>query len=148
MGGHGNNPAWRHNAIAYFDGIAQVVPNEINQNGRDIVQDMQTSEEELKDTGTSPVKNNMMDLDKPSNSTESGTKRSLDMTLDGLTNPQDKAGEGIITTHGVAAGLVAHEGIGENENSKIDNNKKPKKDSAVSPSLGSAGSFEKPVRSQ
>jgi hypothetical protein len=148
MGGHGTNPAWRHNAIAYFDGIAQVVPNEINPNGRVIVQDMQTSEEELKDTSTSPVKNNMMDLDKPSNSTESGTKRSLDMTLDGLTNPQDTTGEGIITNHGVVAGLAAHEGIGENENAELDHTKKPKKDIAVSPSLGSAGSVEEPVRSQ
>jgi hypothetical protein len=148
MGGRGTNPAWRHNAVAYFDGIAQVMPTEVNPNGRDIVQDMQTEEEELKDTGTSPGKKNMMDLDKPANSNESGTKRSLDMTLDGLTDPQDMTGAGIITTHGVGAGLAAHEGIGENENAELDHTKKPKKDIAVSPSLGSAGSVEEPVRSQ
>jgi hypothetical protein len=88
-----------------------------------------------------------MDVDNPSNSTDSGAKRRLDMTLDDNTNGNGKQDEDM-SANEVAEGLVYLEETAENVSSESDNNKRPKKDGAISPSLGSAGSREEPVRSQ
>jgi hypothetical protein len=89
-----------------------------------------------------------MDLDKPSTSGESGTKRSLVMTLDATNTAQGISDVNMLAIQPIENGKVAQEVIEENDNTVLDQHKRQRKDGAVSPSLGSAGSHEEPVRSQ
>jgi hypothetical protein len=137
--GRGFPLAWRYNALAYFDGIAHVGGKGTNPISPGVSKDLQIKDGELQDTGTSPIKNNLMDVDKPANSTDSCAKRRLDVTLVDNTNVHRKQDEDMLANE-VAAGLVNPEDTRDNVSSESDNNKRPNKDGVVSPSLGSAGS--------
>jgi hypothetical protein len=89
-----------------------------------------------------------MDLDKPSTSGESRTKRSLDLTQDVTNTAQGISDVNMLAIQPTANGQAAQEVIEENDNTDMDQHKRQRKDGAVSPSLGSAGSHEEPVRSQ
>jgi hypothetical protein len=85
-----------------------------------------------------------MDVDKPTNG-EPGAKRTLDLTMGEV--PQTNQNSETVDLE-TEANLANKEVIDENGNTVKDRNKRTKKDGAVSPSLGSAGSLEVPVRSQ
>jgi hypothetical protein len=122
-----------------------VVPN---PHRRDTSTEPQDLEGELQDTGSSPIKNTLMDLDKPSSSGDSGTKRSLNMALDISNTAQGGTVLNELALQLPANGQGMQEVMEENESAEVDQSKRQRKDGAVSPSLGSAGSREEPVRSQ
>jgi hypothetical protein len=130
-GGRGNNPplrggmtSWRHNAI----GSTELA------NGR---------ERELDDTAASPVKNQdeVMDEKDDRTSSDSGTKRLLQFHAKGTILNDDVTKDLMVTDGGALP-------ESDETDSLSDNNKRLRKDGAVSPSNRSAGSFEEPVREQ
>jgi hypothetical protein len=89
-----------------------------------------------------------MDLDKPTNSGDSGTKRSLKMTLEAANTEKGFSDMNMLAGQAIDKDGKAQEVIEENDIIDTDQHKRQRKDGAVSPSLGSAGSHEEPVRSQ
>jgi hypothetical protein len=148
--GYGSTPhiAWRHNAIAVINDAH--VPGFAHTGGKDVPSSKESlckEDEELKDTGSSPIKNNLMDVDNPNISSDSGAKRSLELTTEDEMNndiPEDLD----VEHNDVVVGMTNQEVVHDNGIAKADRNKQSKKDGVVSPSLGSAGSLEGPVRSQ
>jgi hypothetical protein len=136
--------AWRHNALAYGEGIAQAAGKEDG----DGMNNEDKEDDDLKDTGTSPIKTNQMEVDIPQKSGDSGAKRSLDLALlaQNMANDNAEEGDGVHPVN--AAGLTDQGVIDITENAENDRNKRSKKDGAISPSTGSADSLEVPVRSQ
>jgi hypothetical protein len=118
--------SWRHNAI---------IPG------------TRGGDPDLNDTATSPGKVNGMDMDK-TNLTNPLAKRALD--LDGKEVMGEKTSNVLVDNS--MEGIVTNDGatIDENLNALADKDRKKrtKKDGADSPSFGSAGSREEPVRSQ
>jgi hypothetical protein len=117
---------WRHNAI--IPGTKQGDP-------------------ELTDTATSPGKANSMDLDR-TNLTNPIAKRAL--VLDGK-EVIDEQNRSALANNGME-GIEIADGATVSEDPNVlaekDRKKRTKKDGADSPSFGSAGSREEPVRSQ
>jgi hypothetical protein len=122
--GRGTHVPWRYNAIPFADGVA-------------------TEEDELADTGSSPIKKGDADMEN-SESSDPGTKRRLEFDnslLEDETLPQNLENLAVaMITDGTEIPLA-------NEGDDI-RTKRSRKAGANSPSLGSAGSFEGPVRSQ
>jgi hypothetical protein len=100
---------------------------------------------DLVDTASSPGKEKDMDVDKrePINPL---AKTSLDMNEHTTEVMENDEGNGNLT-RGLPMITEDLANVGNFENEK-DRNKRTKKDVADSPSLGSAGSFDGPVRSQ
>ena len=101
----------------------------------------------LKDTATSPIKSNGMELDGTDNNDGKAKRRLL---LGGVTGGEGEGTEKV-EDEGTMVMLTSDNlplttGVTD-DNEKI-RSKRSKKDGAVSPSLGSAGSFEGSVRSQ
>jgi hypothetical protein len=121
----GNPVSWRYNALPFFDGTA-------------------TEEDELADTGTSPVKKKDMAMEDSENS-DPGAKRRLNLVTDlvgeNVDLPQDHRNKAIPMI------MVGSEDSLANE-ANTTRTKHSKKAGANSPSLGSAGSLEESVRSQ
>jgi hypothetical protein len=133
--------AWRHNALAFIDGIAQPPAKGNNT-------DMRTEEiddDDLKDTGTSPIKTNKMEVDNPSRSGDSGAKRNLTLALQGQENANDTLEEGDVLQQTGTVSLADQEVLDAKLLAENDR-KRSKKDGAISPSTGSAGSRDGPVR--
>jgi hypothetical protein len=128
-GGRGTALAsWRFNALPYKpdDGI---------------------EEEELQDTGTSPVKGKDMEIDHDDANGETGAKRRLQMDVNpDIGNSENNNEEENMQDMG-SDGLPSQ--LEEGNLAKLsDRSKRTKKAGADSPSLGSAGSQEEPVRAQ
>jgi hypothetical protein len=127
--GDGAPQSWRYNALPYKD-------------------DGTLEEDELKDTGTSPVKNAGMEVENSDNSSELGAKRMLALSTETINSEEGKLQgafdnpEAMVTDETILA-LVDYE-----EDKTTDRTKRSKKDGADSPSLGSAGSRGEPVREQ
>jgi hypothetical protein len=96
-------------------------------------------EEDLADTGTSPVKRADTDMDER-DSTDSGAKRRLALELP-LNSNDVNPETGMVP-------MLTDENQARTEVAETERNKRSKKDGANSPSLGSAGSREESVRSQ
>jgi hypothetical protein len=93
------------------------------------------------------LKNNLMDVDKQNMSTDAGAKRSLELSMEEETAKDIPVEiDGNLTE--AARGLSNQGGSQDTGAAETDRNKRSKKDGAISPSLGSAGSLEGPVRSQ
>jgi hypothetical protein len=140
--------AWRHNALAVIND-AQVLGS-ANKGGTDVSSSKESltkEDEDLKDTGSSPLKNNLMDVDKQNMSTDAGAKRSLELSIEEETT-KDIPVEIDGNRTEAARGLSNQGGSQDTGAAETDRNKRSKKDGAISPSLGSAGSLEGPVRSQ
>jgi hypothetical protein len=102
---------------------------------------------DLKDKATSPGKTNAMDLDK-TNHVPLFAKHALDMDNDELMSPSEgvQHEKNDLALAMVTDGIPSAEGLAGKEDK--DRNKRPKKDGADSPPLGSEGSFDGSVRSQ
>jgi hypothetical protein len=105
-------------------------------------------EDELNDTGTSPVKGAGMEVENSDNSSELGAKRRLILSTE-TTNSEEGNLQGafdnpeaMVTDETILA-LAEYE-----EDKTTDRTKRSKKDGADSPSLGSAGSRGEPIREQ
>jgi hypothetical protein len=159
MGGRGdvNKPSWRFNALAYAEGRA-IVDASIDP-GNPIING-QRKEGEEDDMATSPSKTEAMVTDN-SYSSELGAKRQLELDdeivdnleksdLDGkvtmITEGDDVLGLGVLDSGGANSGNINNGST--SEAMEKDRKKRSKRDGANSPSLGSAGSLEEPVRSQ
>jgi hypothetical protein len=97
------------------------------------------------DTASSPGKEKDMEVDKRE-LINPLAKRSLDMNEQAAEVMENDAGN-VNLTRGLPMITEDLTNVGNFENEK-DRNKRTKKDLADSPSLGSAGSFDGPVRSQ
>jgi hypothetical protein len=100
------------------------------------------TEDDLDDTAASPVKNpeeTMTESD--DHRTDSGAKRRLNLDENILSEREDGGANLMIMDGTMHASATEHE-------SEEDQTKRPKKAGVVSPSLGSAGSQEEPVRTQ
>jgi hypothetical protein len=122
--GRGTHVPWRHNAIPFADGVAM-------------------EEDELADTGSSPIKKGDADMEN-SESSDPGTKRRLEFDN---SLPEDETLPQNLENLAVAMITDGTEIPLANEGDDI-RTKRSRKAGANSPSLGSAGSFEGPVRSQ
>jgi hypothetical protein len=109
--------------------------------------DTNETEEELQDTGSSPVKKGDVTMSDSENS-DLNVKRRLEMAMDEV--PKDLIGleaDGVTPDNMVSDDVL----LGTNDilaGEVVDRKKRSKKAGADSPSLESAGSFEGPVRSQ
>jgi hypothetical protein len=131
-----------------------------NKNGENIGEQRNGKEGEEDDTANSPVKKDARFTD-AANSADSGTKRQLeldatedeDIRLDGLEGEtpmlSDELEQATDITHAGVMVIPPNSNV-ENLAGLFDKERKKrsKRDGAVSPSLGSAGSHEEPVRSQ
>jgi hypothetical protein len=102
-------------------------------------------DDDLKDTGTSPIKTNKMEVDNPSRSGDSGAKRNLTLALQGQENANDTLEEGDVLQQTGTVSLADQEVLDAKLLAENDR-KRSKKDGAISPSTGSAGSRDGPVR--
>jgi hypothetical protein len=123
--GRGGMASWRYNALPYVDGVV-------------------AAEDPLDDTGSSPVKKPDEEMEE-NGSSDSTVKRRLEMNQQDedelLGQNKEDLGAAMVVDTGCPA--IADPG-------KVDKTrtKRSKKDGAISPSNGSAGSFEESVRSQ
>jgi hypothetical protein len=101
-------------------------------------------DDDLKDTGTSPIKTNQMEVDNPSRSGDSGAKRNLALALQEECVNDTLENEDALQQLG-AIGLTDQEVLDAKLLAENDR-KRSKKDGAISPSTGSAGSRDGPVR--
>jgi hypothetical protein len=124
--GRGPYVSWRFNALSHAQGLAG-------------------EEGEFEDTGTSPIKNSNMETDERETS-DNSVKRHLEL---GTSNSEDEYANLSIPheemTPMITNGPTSEVPMTEGDTGRI---KRSKKAGAVSPSTGSAGSFEEPVRSQ
>jgi hypothetical protein len=125
----GDMRSWRHNALQYVDGTAMV-------------------EDHLSDSGSSPIKPNDL-ASEDRGSADSGVKRRLLLQSERQCAEEDE----ILEEEGnLAVAMVMDESgmpiVSNTEEVEADRKKRTKKAGADSPSLGSAGSLERPVRSQ
>jgi hypothetical protein len=105
-------------------------------------------EDELNDTGTSPVKGAGMEVENSDSSSEIGAKRRLILLAENSNSEEGSLRgafdnpEAMVTDETILA-LANYE-----EDKTTDRTNRSKKDGADSPSLGSAGSRGEPVREQ
>jgi hypothetical protein len=149
--------SWRYNALAYTEGRVRM--NE-NKNGENNGEQRNGKEGEEDDTASSPAKKDAMITD-AANSADSGTKRQLDFDATENEDISLDVLEGktpMLTDELEQVADITHDGVMVTPpNSNVENlaglfdkdrKKRSKRDGAVSPSLGSVGSHEEPVRSQ
>jgi hypothetical protein len=100
-------------------------------------------ENELDDTAASPVKkpDDIIEDRDDRNSSDSGTKRHLEFQATGTVEKDIGAVDLMIADGATLLNIEEGDGM-------LDKNKRLRKDGAVSPSNGSAGSLEEPVREQ
>jgi hypothetical protein len=123
--GRGSTVPWRSNALAYVDGIVH-------------------TEDPLDDTASSPVKKTD-EVMEDNESSELNIKRRLDMNQ---VEEVDNVGLYEEDPNTAMVGVIENSASIVTEKNKTSRTKRSKKDGADSPSLGSAGSFEEPVRAQ
>jgi hypothetical protein len=109
----------------------------------------QKEEQELDDTGASPVKTADMEVEN-ANHAEALAKRRLNLTFGDEDANVTPVGDANLANNAI---VVAMEGVysppdANDDGTGMDRKKRSKKDGANSPSLGSAGSREESVRSQ
>jgi hypothetical protein len=128
--------SWRYNALPYSEG-----------EGRE--ENEQKEEQELDDTGASPVKTADMEVENADH-VEALAKRRLNLTFDDEDTNVTLVRDAPLADNAI---VMAMEGVSsppdaKDDGTRMDRKKRSKKDGANSPSLGSAGSREESVRSQ